>query len=311
MSRRRVSVRDLGVVDLHGWLHRRKEGRGFLGGRWKRYWFVLKNTSLYWYKDQMAETAEGFINLSGFRIQESRQSWRKHVFTATHPLVVTVVIAANTSSNMNRWISELSRAAGSECYSEDSNQDSDDSATICSQDSNSAENSVCEAPSCPATSVSPSTDAPGGKTFSTSGSPLPEDPTKKLDVLEEETEDSLTHSGGNGEAADGKPWDEMKQLCRHLKAAHLTPMGLSNTKDFRTSFIRRSKDDRVNDKVHLLRILRSTLKAKEAELMLMEQILTCPDLTALLYREWKLNNLILMKAIGQHNRTAGGTAEQS
>lgn len=127
----------------------------------------------------------------------------------------------------------------------------------------------------------------------------------------------------------------MKQLCRHLKAAHLTPMGLSNTKDFRTSFIRRSKDDRVNDKVHLLRILRSTLKvspkvdllhnqgpdsyfkpllhhqAKEAELMLMEQILTCPDLTALLYREWKLNNLILMKAIGQHNRTAGGTAEQS
>lgn len=52
MSRRRVSVKDLGVVDCEGWLLRRKEGRSFLGSRWKRYWFVLKRSSLYWYSDR-------------------------------------------------------------------------------------------------------------------------------------------------------------------------------------------------------------------------------------------------------------------
>lgn len=53
MSRRRISVKELGVVDCQGWLFRRKEGRSFLGSKWKRYWFVLKKSSLYWYADKM------------------------------------------------------------------------------------------------------------------------------------------------------------------------------------------------------------------------------------------------------------------
>lgn len=53
MSRRRVSVRDLDPVDFQGWLYRKKEGKGFLGMKWKKYWFVLKKTSLYWYTNQM------------------------------------------------------------------------------------------------------------------------------------------------------------------------------------------------------------------------------------------------------------------
>ncbi|KTF91392.1 hypothetical protein cypCar_00017273 [Cyprinus carpio] len=53
MSRRRVSVKDLDPVDHQGWLYRKKEGKGFLGIKWKKYWFVLKRTSLYWYTNQM------------------------------------------------------------------------------------------------------------------------------------------------------------------------------------------------------------------------------------------------------------------
>ena len=49
MSRRRVSVKELGHADHQGWLYRKKEGKGFLGMKWKKYWFILKKTSLYWY----------------------------------------------------------------------------------------------------------------------------------------------------------------------------------------------------------------------------------------------------------------------
>lgn len=53
MSRRRVSVKDLDPVDYQGWLYRKKEGKGFLSIKWKKYWFVLKKTSLYWYTNQV------------------------------------------------------------------------------------------------------------------------------------------------------------------------------------------------------------------------------------------------------------------
>lgn len=49
MSRRRISVKELGQPDHQGWLYRKKESKGFLGIKWKKYWFVLKKTSLYWY----------------------------------------------------------------------------------------------------------------------------------------------------------------------------------------------------------------------------------------------------------------------
>ncbi|KAM7395915.1 hypothetical protein PAMA_007270 [Pampus argenteus] len=134
MSRRRVSVRDLGAVDCEGWLHRRKEGRSFLGSKWKRYWFVLAKSSLYWYNDKMAEKAEGFINLSGFTIEQAKQCRKKHAMTASHPQVVTIFIAAESFTEMNKWISKLSAAAepcdlinAEECYSEGSDQDDDDS----------------------------------------------------------------------------------------------------------------------------------------------------------------------------------------
>ncbi|XP_071323773.1 interactor protein for cytohesin exchange factors 1-like [Trachinotus anak] len=288
MSRRRVSVKDLGVVDCQGWLHRRKEGRSFLGSKWKKYWFVLKKSSLYWYTDKMAEKAEGFINVSGFTIEQATQSRKKHAITATHPLVVTIVIAAESFIEMNKWISKLSEAAEpcekvdtEECYSEGSEQDGDECVSTCSQDSEqeTADSENGDAPqpvseSCTSPVHSETDRAGGAASF-------------PLIHVEDEGEDQ--------EVQEKSP-DEMESLYQHLKAASLSPMGRSSQRDFRASFIRRCKDDKVNEKLHLLRILRSTLKAKESELAAVEQV-SDPALTAARYRQWRLSNPCLLQQV--------------
>jgi len=60
MSRRRVSVKDLGQGDCQGWLYKRKESKGLLGWRWKKFWFVLKKCSLYWYTSDTVNQMCGF-----------------------------------------------------------------------------------------------------------------------------------------------------------------------------------------------------------------------------------------------------------
>lgn len=67
MSRRRISVKELGQPDHQGWLYRKKESKGFLGIKWKKYWFVLKKTSLYWYTNPQVSspTARAFALIQG------------------------------------------------------------------------------------------------------------------------------------------------------------------------------------------------------------------------------------------------------
>nr|XP_015195406.1 PREDICTED: interactor protein for cytohesin exchange factors 1-like isoform X2 [Lepisosteus oculatus]XP_015195407.1 PREDICTED: interactor protein for cytohesin exchange factors 1-like isoform X2 [Lepisosteus oculatus] len=77
MSRRRISVKELGQVDCQGWLYKKKEGKGFLGMKWKKFWFVLKKSSLYWYTSQMAEKAEGYIHLTDFMIDRATECKKK------------------------------------------------------------------------------------------------------------------------------------------------------------------------------------------------------------------------------------------
>nr|XP_020442605.1 interactor protein for cytohesin exchange factors 1-like isoform X2 [Monopterus albus] len=170
MSRRQVSIKDLGVADCQGWLHRRKEGCSFLGSKWKKYWFVLKKCSLYWYADRMADKADGFINVSGFTIEQAKHCRKKHAIIATHPLVVTIFFAAESFIEMNKWITNLSEAAKQhevinteECYSESSDQEGDEPVSTCSQDSEQgtteSENGdvsepLCESSSCPSIPLS-------------------------------------------------------------------------------------------------------------------------------------------------------------
>ncbi|PNJ79086.1 IPCEF1 isoform 13, partial [Pongo abelii] len=49
MSRRRISCKDLGHADCQGWLYKKKEKGSFLSNKWKKFWVILKGSSLYWY----------------------------------------------------------------------------------------------------------------------------------------------------------------------------------------------------------------------------------------------------------------------
>uniref|UniRef100_A0A668TYK7 PH domain-containing protein n=1 Tax=Oreochromis aureus TaxID=47969 RepID=A0A668TYK7_OREAU len=221
MSRRRVSVKDLGAVDCQGWLHRKKESRSFLGSRWKRYWFVLQRSSLYWYSDKMV--SHSYLTVKPY---------------TSHPTVVTIIIGAESYIEMNKAQSRVN--------------------------------------TCSYTWLS-----------------------CRLLLLK------LTDFFLFPE----KMPDEMESLYNHLKAASLSPTGQKFQRDFRASFIRRCKNEKVNEKVHLVRILKSTLKAKESELLALEQILNEPNLTALMYREWRLSNTILLQDILQRNQEAEGATK--
>jgi len=57
----------------------------------------------------------------------------------------------------------------------------------------------------------------------------------------------------------------MEKLYIHLKEASLSPIGdrkPSTKREFRASFIKRCKNQTVNDKLHLIRALNSTLKVR-------------------------------------------------
>lgn len=61
----------------------------------------------------------------------------------------------------------------------------------------------------------------------------------------------------------GNNSDEMEKLYNHLKEASLSPIGdrkPSTKREFRASFIKRCKNHTINDKLHLIRALNSTLK---------------------------------------------------
>ncbi|KFR11902.1 Connector enhancer of kinase suppressor of ras 3, partial [Opisthocomus hoazin] len=57
MSRRRISCKELGQADCQGWLYKKKEKGAFIGNKWKKFWCVLKESSLYWYSSQLVSTA--------------------------------------------------------------------------------------------------------------------------------------------------------------------------------------------------------------------------------------------------------------
>uniref|UniRef100_A0A8C6SSS9 Connector enhancer of kinase suppressor of ras 3 n=1 Tax=Neogobius melanostomus TaxID=47308 RepID=A0A8C6SSS9_9GOBI len=133
MSRRRISVKELGQSDHHGWLYRKKESKGFLGIKWKKYWFVLKKTGLYWYSNQLAEKAEGYIDLTNFMIDRAIECKKKHAFKACHPQVMMFYFAAESQEEMTLWLNKLGLAsihyesseqqAVTECYSEASDHE--------------------------------------------------------------------------------------------------------------------------------------------------------------------------------------------
>ncbi|XP_051020395.1 interactor protein for cytohesin exchange factors 1 isoform X5 [Acomys russatus] len=96
--------------------------------------------------------------------------------------------------------------------------------------------------------------------------------------------------------------DEMEKLYKSLEQASLSPLGdrrPSTKKELRKSFVKRCKNPSINEKLHKIRTLNSTLKCKEHDLAMINQLLDDPKLTARKYREWKVMNTLLVQDIHQ------------
>uniref|UniRef100_A0A8C8I505 Uncharacterized protein n=1 Tax=Oncorhynchus tshawytscha TaxID=74940 RepID=A0A8C8I505_ONCTS len=97
-----LQVIDLGHGDCEGWLWKKKDAKGYFTQKWKKYWFILKDSSLYWYTNQNDEKAEGFISLPEFRIDRAIECRRKHAFKACHPKIKSFFFATDCLEEMNR-----------------------------------------------------------------------------------------------------------------------------------------------------------------------------------------------------------------
>ncbi|XP_062856459.1 connector enhancer of kinase suppressor of ras 2-like [Trichomycterus rosablanca] len=110
-SRRKISCKDLGHGDCEGWLWKKKDIKGYFTQKWKKYWFILKDSSLYWYTNQNDEKAEGFISLPEFRIDRAIECRRKFAFKACHTKIKSFFFATDSLEEMNRWMNRLGLAA--------------------------------------------------------------------------------------------------------------------------------------------------------------------------------------------------------
>ncbi|KAG8590033.1 hypothetical protein GDO81_006601 [Engystomops pustulosus] len=423
-SKRRISCKDLGRGDCEGWLWKKKDAKSYFSQKWKKYWFVLKDASLYWYTNEEEEKAEGFISLPEFKIDRASECRKKFAFKACHPKIKSFYFAADNLDDMNRWISraaasgyaERERIKQDQDYWSESDQEEAETPSTPKQDSPPPPYDTyprpaamsCASPfveqkhgrlSSTETSQSQSSheeyrqepagshaDSPVRKTasqrrswqdlietpltssglhylqtlpledsvftdpgvaspdhrrqstlpaprlhqqdhygpfpllegnrlqvLSTSGAKprsftLPRDaglshcaPLSPVSILEptelphkEETEEEgASQEPGKPDEAntvDEKPADSLQDLYRALEKASLSPLGeqrLSTKLEYKKSFIKRSSDPVVNEKLHRLRILKSTLKAKEGEVAIIDKILENPDLTSKDFQEWK------------------------
>ncbi|ETE71963.1 Interactor protein for cytohesin exchange factors 1, partial [Ophiophagus hannah] len=416
MSRRRISCKDLGLADCQGWLYKKKEKGGFIGNKWKKFWCVLKASSLYWYSYQLAEKAEGFLNLPNFTVDQATECKKKHAMKITHPQIKTFYFAAENAHEMNIWLNKLGVAVldqqankknEEECYSESEHEDPEinaetppppysdqlllsnlncckgwlaqlrPQATVvpgnirkqAQQELSSTPHLLNEVPQSLSSPESSTMKSPGSSSSSLcnllhserqswldlidsssaqdevdSQTPAASSDSADIDcqltdcnervesgtsrskennlitVNEDKSSlgkvnDNLSVPGKIASATLSKDCtkcsvDEMEKLYKSLEQASLSPIGdrrPSTKKELRKSFIKRSKNPSVNEKLHKIRALNSTLKCKEHDLAMINQLLEDHKLTARKYREWKNTNSILIQDIYQPPDTMSTT----
>ncbi|XP_077199165.1 connector enhancer of kinase suppressor of ras 2 isoform X5 [Paroedura picta] len=445
-SKRRISCKDLGRGDCEGWLWKKKDAKSYFSQKWKKYWFVLKDTSLYWYINEEDEKAEGFISLPEFKIDRASECRKKYAFKACHPKIKSFYFAAEHLDDMNRWLNRINMLAAGyaererikqeqDYWSESDKEEADTpstpkqdsppppydtyprppsmscaspfvepkhsrlSSTETSQSQSSHEEfrqetvgSATESPirktasqrrswqdliETPLTSsglhylqtlpledsvfsdmtvVSPEhrrqstlptqkchlqdhygpfplvegerlqvLNGNGGKprsytlprdsgfnhccqTFSVSASSHQEEVPQKEQEEEEEEEGREIASENTEDETEilEKPADSLQDLYRSLELASLSPLGdqqISTKMEYKKSFIKRCSDPVVNEKLHQLRILKSTLKAREEEVAIIDKVLDNPALTSKDFQDWKQMYLDLFLDISQNNPT--------
>ncbi|XP_041088900.1 connector enhancer of kinase suppressor of ras 2 isoform X4 [Polyodon spathula] len=434
MSKRRISCKDLGRGDCEGWLWKKKDAKSYFSQKWKKYWFVLKDTSLYWYMNEEDEKAEGFICLPEFKIDRANECRKKYAFKACHPKIKSFYFAADGVDDMNRWLSRLNMAAAGyaererikqdqDYWSESDHEDTDTPSTP-KQDSPPPPYDTYPRPpsmNCASPFLEPkpgrlsstetsqshssheesrqeqtdrsSTESPVRKSASQRRSwqdlietpltssglhylqtlpledsvfsepagagspehrrqctlpmqrsllqdhygPFPLDQAERLQALgsiggkprsftlprdgglshcltpsastsdhhkEPDRKENNTpeEKGSESNKEEEKPADSLQDLYRALERASLSPIGdhrLSTKLEYKRSFIKRCNDPVINDKLHRVRILRSTLKAREGEIAIIDKLLDNPKLTSSEFQEWKQVYLELVLDICQ------------
>uniref|UniRef100_A0A8C0F9D1 PH domain-containing protein n=1 Tax=Bubo bubo TaxID=30461 RepID=A0A8C0F9D1_BUBBB len=258
--------------DCDGWLLKKKDHVGFMAQKWKRCWFVLKGNTLYWYHHPNDEKAAGLINVATYDLESTREQKKKYVFQLSHQKYKPFVFAAETLADLSMWVSHLITAKTKytlahqsvpdreeDCYSETEAEDPDD-----------------ESPRHGCDSVSGRRGHPGEGM---------EDPCLTSPTSLPSQRRSLPpspHPDPTGE--------DLECLMRCLKQGGVSLIGRQRfltQEQCRKSFIRRNKNPRINEKVHAVRALQSTLKAKLVELQALEQLLSDAALTSEKFRRWK------------------------
>ncbi|XP_062359202.1 connector enhancer of kinase suppressor of ras 2-like [Cinclus cinclus] len=425
VSRRRISCKDLGHGDCEGWLWKKKDAKGYFTQKWKKYWFILKDSSLYWYTNQNDEKAEGFISLPEFRIDRAIECRRKHAFKACHPKIKSFYFATDCLEEMNRWMNRLGLAAigytpddkdihpDEDYWSESDQDDMDGSLTLKQEGSSTLCDTYHRTPS--VNSSSPFPEAKQGRHFSSESTyshSSAEDsrqdaagsshssgcrpPYRERRSWQDLIETPLTSSGlhflqtvppeaeymsgrpgmspdkrrqatlpvqrrhnfeqdgpfplvecPRGHISHGRPQkqrsqslprnrdvrgkgcvksiegthdnleetvpirrhnsfcaeenikeieeitDGLQELYRTLEEASLSAFGEqrpSTKQEFRKSFVMRCNDPVINEKLHHIRVLKSTLKAKEGDLTVINSLLDDPNLTSKKFKDWKSKN---------------------
>ncbi|XP_074770972.1 connector enhancer of kinase suppressor of ras 2-like isoform X2 [Athene noctua] len=425
-SRRRISCKDLGHGDCEGWLWKKKDAKGYFTQKWKKYWFILKDSSLYWYTNQNDEKAEGFISLPEFRIDRATECRRKHAFKACHPKIKSFYFATDCLEEMNRWMNRLGLAAigytpddkdihpdEADYWSESDQDDMDGSLTLKQEGSSTLCDTYHRTPS--VNSSSPFPEAKHGRHFSSESTyshssaedsrqdvagsthssgcrppyrerrswqdlietpltssglhflqtvppdaeymsgrtgmspdkrrqatlpvqrrhnyeqegPFPlvecqrghsshsrpqkqrsqslprnrdvrcKGSVKSIEGTDEKLEEKIPIRRHNSFCAEenikeiGENTDGLQELYKSLEQASLSAFGEqrpSTKQEFRKSFVKRCNDPVVNEKLHHIRVLKSTLKAKEGDLTVINSLLDDPNLTSKKFKDWKLKN---------------------
>uniref|UniRef100_A0A4W3IHA4 Connector enhancer of kinase suppressor of Ras 2 n=1 Tax=Callorhinchus milii TaxID=7868 RepID=A0A4W3IHA4_CALMI len=435
MSRRRISCKDLGRGDCEGWLWKKKDAKSYFSQKWKKYWVVLKDVSLYWYMNEEDEKAEGFICLSEFKIDRASECRKKYAFKACHPKIKSFYFAADNMDDMNKWLSRLGlatvgyaekeqRLRQDQDYWSESDQDDLDTPSTPKQESPPPPYDTYPRPpsvNCASPYLEPkhsrlsstetsqshssheefrqehsgSTESPVRKSggwerrswqdlietpltssglhylqtlpledsvFCEAGLPSPEQrrqstlPAQRCQIQDQygpfplaEGERwpginigggkprsfTLPRDGGfsyscqsasicvsgnqaepvqkqetkeeNQEETEPIPeetGDSLQDLYKALENASVSPLGehrLSTKQDFKKSFVKRCNNPVINEQLHKLRILKSTIKAKEGEIAIIDRILDNPSLTSKEFQEWKQTYVALFTDICQNN----------
>ncbi|NWQ93202.1 CNKR1 kinase, partial [Burhinus bistriatus] len=242
--------------------------------KWKRCWFVLKGHTLYWYHHPNDEKAAGLINVATYDLESTREQKKKYVFQLSHQRYKPFVFAAETLADLSMWVSHLITAKTKyalahqsvpdreeDCYSETEAEDPDDESPRhgCDSPKKRLQNAPEKA------QLFPASGEPSSTASSPQGSPRPCSP--------------LEPTG-----------EDLECLMRCLKQGGVSLIGRQRfltQEQCRKSFIRRNKNPHINEKVHVVRALQSTLKAKLEELQVLEQLLSDAELTSEKFTHWK------------------------